>query len=368
MTRPPRRPIANPPARLRQRALAGGKWRLWWEPESAVRALGFAPVDLDATRLGWSVAEATRLNQAVAQARAGAPAPQPIARRRTVAQAVEAYRASPAWGQLAPATQTDYLGAQRLILRRWADTPLADIDRAAVHDWYEQLHRTSGTAQASALVRKFSTVLSYADLKGWLPQGNPCARLRLVTPDPRPRVATWAEIDALIAAAPPVMAAAIALAVYLGQRQGDILDARTADLDATRWRLVRSKNGTAGELAMPPAAWGYVAPVWGQHPTHVLPGPNGAPWRPDTFRAAWERVRARAAQTVPSVATLMFRDLRRTFGTLARAGGATPRDVGDALGNTAGFDPRLSQTYMPASADGAARAILSITRKDAADV
>ena len=67
----PRRPIAAPPPRVRQRQRADGTWRLWWEPEQAIRSQGFATVELDADRLTWSQREAQRLNRLVEDARAG---------------------------------------------------------------------------------------------------------------------------------------------------------------------------------------------------------------------------------------------------------------------------------------------------------
>lgn len=379
MTRAPRKPIPNPPARLRQRALAGGKWRLWWEPESAIRAMGFAPVDLDAARPTWSVRQAETLNAQVAQARAGAPAPQPVARRRTVAMLVAAFVASPGWAALKPATQADYAGAHRLILRRWGDTPLAEIDKAALVAWYEQLHAQAGAHQAQALLRKFSVLLTDAERRGWIGQ-NPALRLGLVTPPPRPRLASPAECAALLASAqtpgalPELggraatsMAAAIALSLYLGQRETDVIAARAADIGPDEWRLVRSKRGNAGVIAMHPDAWPLIEAARTGAPELLIYEGTGKPYSADLFRRVFARVRDHAAQSLPSVATLQFRDLRRTFASLARDHGASERDVADALGNTAGTDPRLSQTYMPSSASGAARAVAAIPRKDPAN-
>lgn len=71
------------------------------------------------------------------------------------------------------------------------------------------------------------------------------------------------------------------------------------------------------------------------------------PYSDTQFGKVWDRVRLEAAKSVPTVTTLQFRDLRRTFATLARAGGADPREVADALGNKAFSDDELSQVYMP---------------------
>ena len=63
----------------------GGAWRIWWEPETTLRELGFEPVELDPKRLTWSVREAERLNGLVEAARSrGASATQGEKTGRTV--------------------------------------------------------------------------------------------------------------------------------------------------------------------------------------------------------------------------------------------------------------------------------------------
>ena len=76
----------------------------------------------------------------------------------------------------------------------------------------------------------------------------------------------------------------------------------------------------------------------------------------------WDAIRAEAAKTVPSVAGLQWRDLRRTFGNLARRGGASKSDVADVLGNTAAENAELAEVYMAAQLETTARAVGAITR------
>lgn len=72
--------------------------------------------------------------------------------------------------------------------------------------------------------------------------------------------------------------------------------------------------------------------------------------------------KAAVAAGYPAAASLQFRDLRRTFGVLSRAGGASADDTGDVLGNSAATNPRLRQTYMPPSLTTASRAVAAIGR------
>ena len=102
--------------------------------------------------------------------------------------------------------------------------------------------------------------------------------------------------------------------------------------------------------------------------------PYDQPYTDDLFGKVWARVRAKAAEAAPAiddcasrkragdVATLQFRDLRRTFATLARAGGADTRQVADALGNKAFSDDELSQVYMPPTYESASQAVRAVRR------
>jgi|GEM_PF-939418 len=367
-----KQPIQNPPQRLRQRWRArASAWRIWWEPAAELRELGFEPVELDPKRLTWSVREAERLNDLVDQARSGAPAqPGGAQRGRTVAAAIRAYRTSPDWDALKPATQRDYTAAFRLIERKWGSSLVVDFTGPVVRAWYETLYRDAGHHQALALVRKLSVLMSYSVLAGWRAD-NPCLRLKLRTPAGRSRIAGWPELDALFVAARemalPSMALAIALAVYQGQRQKDVLEAMRADVAGDVWRLVRSKRGNHGALQLHPEIAPHLQKVLATStgPQLLISEGTGRAYSANLLRSTWARLRERAAKSEPTLATLQFRDLRRTFGHLSRLGGASERDVADALGNGAWKDPKLSGVYMPADAETASRAVAAIARPGA---
>jgi len=59
---------------------------------------------------------------------------------------------------------------------------------------------------------------------------------------------------------------------------------------------------------------------------------------------------------------LQFRDLRRTFGRLSRAGGAEKADVADVLGNSAAVNQQLGDVYMAPEILSLLRAIGAIQR------
>jgi integrase len=380
--------VLNAPPRVRERTRADGSVRVWWEPRPAEAALGFKPVELDAARPDWCRAEAARLNAALEKARRlGGTAR--VRGGRTMLDLIVDYRQSVHWAEgLRPATRASYDKLLSVIEDKWAHQRAVSFDKPTMAAWYQTLYRSRGPRMAQALIRMMSILFGHAEVLGWRPEGsNPCQALRLRTPAERDRIASWDEIDAILAAAAaaglPGIALAVRIGLYTGQRQTDILAAprgafaihvlRLPGDRAPRgrwiWTFRRSKRGNAGALALHDDLVPHVRAALAEArpdaaPLIVDPG-NGRAYDAVRFNKHWRKVLALAAATVPTVTTLQFRDLRRTFGAMARLGGASRDDVGHALGNSAATDPRLDRTYMPPLVETASRAASAIKRPKA---
>lgn len=398
MTRKPRPPIGDPPRNLRQRQRANGTWRIWWEPRPQDRLLGFAPVDLDATRTSWSVAEAARLNAEADRAIKAGGRTTDAARSRTVEDLIRLYRASVHYREtLRPKTRASYDKLLSSIEAKWGPRKVADFDKAVMSTWYETLYYGQGPRMAQALIRMMSILFAFAETKVWRPENsNPCTRLKIKTPAPRSRTATWAEVDAILAAAERLglhgMALAIRISLFQGQRETDVITAlrgdfglRTLALDRQGprpvwvWAFRRSKRLNAALLPLHPEVIPAVraaladagTPDTPRLPTDplIVDEAVGRAYDEYLFNKRWRRIRAEAAAGagLAQIATLQFRDLRRTFGVMSRAGGATKDDTGDVLGNSAANDPVLGETYMPATFKTASRAIAAVQRPQVTD-
>lgn len=380
------KPIRERIKGLRQRQRADGTWRIWWEPNAPEARLGLAVTELDADRPAWSIREARALNADAARRRKSGSA-RPHGSSRTIDALIVDYLKSRHFLDRRPATRRSYTTNLNAIARKWGPRRVADFTKPVMHEWYETLRRNNGPDQALQLTGMMSILMWFAETKGWRAENtNPCQRLRRQSATRRRRHASWAEYDALIAAAQdlgmPAMACAIALATLCPPRQVDVIETRIADFTRLRidlgdgprdvlvWDLTLSKRGNANSKPVHPEAQPLVqdridAAQPGQ--TRLLiDHATGRPFSGDLFRKRWATIRARAARTCPSLTApgnqLQFRDLRRTFGVWARAGGATKADVGDVLGNSAGTDPVLSEIYMPSSFETAARAVFAVER------
>lgn len=386
--RAPAKPAAKLPAGLRQRLRADGTVRLWWEPRADQKAKGFAVVELG-QNLTEAVRQARKLNEAWAETLRTGKMPPRRGGARHVSALIADYKASVHWKtRIKPKTRDSYARVFALIEDKWGADPVADFDVPTMHTWYQSLYREKSPRMAQAMLAHMSILMKHARLIGWR-LDNPCLGLQLATPAPRDRVVTWAEFDALVAAAEtagwPHMALALRLGWFQGQRQTDIRTARRGDFalipitaaDGTEkpgwvWSFRQSKRGQAVQMQMHPdvipalrlalADTGSASAPRQTGDALLIDPATGKPLSEDLFAKRFAAIRHAAAATRRSCATLQFRDLRRSFAVMARAAGVDDADTADALGNTAATNAHLRQAYMPSSLTTTSRAVAAIQR------
>lgn len=412
-----RLPLSDPPKNVRQRALANGAVRLWWEPSAAARRLGFAPVQLDAARLTWSVREATRLNNELERAlKSGKREAQASNGGRSIDALIDNFIKSKVFARKATKTQDSYRKQLAIIGRKWGHVPVTDFTKPIMHQWYETLLEQTSEYTAIARLRHMSMLFAHAELIGWRAEGsNPCSKLKMSVPKGRRRVVTWPEFDALVQAARDLgllsIETAIVLGMFQGQRQTDI---RLATCGAFRhqqiqllgwsaprlvwtWHLTRSKRGNEGAMLIHQDAIPALEAALSAAKARLYRD-RGAIAREDEFAAAplivdenygeadfsgplgefrfqtrWDKVRRQAADTAraagqtkfaEALEDIQFRDLRRSFGVNSRAGGASKDDAADVLGNSAATDQLLADIYMAPSFETASRAVMAVSRPE----
>lgn len=378
MARKPKPPVPDQIKGLRQRQNADGSWRLWWEPSAVERKLGFKPVRLSADAPTHAAREARALNAKVEQARD--PTAKARSYGRTIADLIEVYKSSRYWADRAPKTQQSYDRLHAQILRKWGDENVIEFTKPVMATWYETIAATGKVTLARQLIRQMSILFSHAEIIGWRPENsNPCFRLRMVSPKPRSARVSWADLDALVTTADmaglPSIGTAALLLVLQGQRSTDVRKARLSDFELVAltddappvwvWVLDQSKRGKRVAMQLHPEVEARIKPMLLRAAENasapVCPRPDtGTAYSEDLMIKHFNRVCADTGRK--SLLGIQMRDLRRTFGILARAGGASREDTADALGNTAGKDPRLYDTYMPATVLTASRAVRAIER------
>ena len=244
---------------------------------------------------------------------------------------IDDFERSSEFTRLAPRTQSDYKKFLKLIRNEFGDMPiklLADPrTRGQLLAWRDRLaakSRRQGDYAFSVLAR----TISWAFDRGLVP-ANPCERPGRLYRSTR-RESIWEDADeaAFLAVAPDHMQLAFQLAVWTGQRQGDLIKLPWSAYDGSHIRL---KQGKTGKRVVVRVA-GPLKAILDSTPKRavtILTTATGSSWTGNTFGTAWRRL-CRKAQ----VSGLTFHDLRGTAVTRLAHAGATEAEIASVTGHS----------------------------------
>lgn len=246
----------------------------------------------------------------------------PHSHEGTVQALLNAYQLSPYFADKAPRTQADYIKHIRKIESAFGVFPIAALsDRRARGEflrWRDKLAEAS-RRQADYTLAVLALVLAWAYDRGDSP-ANPLERpSKTYRADRSTQI--WGEHDiaAFRAAAPARLRLALDLALWTGQRQGDLIGLTWGNYDGQVIRLRQGK--TRRRVVIPVAAElraTLEAAKVARRGLTILATSRGTPWTSDGFRASWGKVAV-------DLDGLTFHDLRGTAVTrLAQAGCSVP--------------------------------------------
>lgn len=222
---------------------------------------------------------------------------------------LQGFQASSTWDDLAPRTQRDYVKIIKLIEKKFGDFPLSAMSdrrtRGILMEWRDERAKAS-RRQADYGWQVLARILSWSHGRG-LVSANPCEKGgRLYRGSRAENVWTDADEEAFLASAPAHLHLPLILALWTGQRQGDLLRLTWQQYDGKVIRLQQSKTGMrvvipvgAPLKAALDAKRGNVGPI--------LLNSDGEPWTADGFRSSWRKACASAG-----VVGVTFNDLRGT--------------------------------------------------------
>lgn len=374
----------------------------YWQPSKTLAAAGWTPLILGKDE-GAAIAAARARNEQVEQWKTGGPKPEAIERRRnpgTVDALVKAYRrdvlegTNPVTGlpRLSPKTVEGYRTSLDRI-EAWAGQhPIAYVTPARVRALRNAIARPAtqggiGHSAAFSMLKMLRQLFAYAESTDLIPKGsNPATDFGLGAPPPR--AALWEADDeaAFIAAAYalnlPSLALAIELAIYTGQREGDLIAMTEAQIKPLTildpvirahfaatddhvlgWQLTQGKSRNT-QMAIPfePALRKQVeaairtnrardrAATPPRLLTHVLVDDRtGLPWKKRQFIAAWRSVIEHAAKATnrPNMKGLVWHDLRRTRVVRLRRQGMDPAMIASITGHSPQSITMMLKVYGP---------------------
>lgn len=250
-----------------------------------------------------------------------------VARRKepdngTLQSLINGYQSSTDFSALAARTKADYIRQIKRIESEYADFPLAALSdprtRSEFLDWRDRLAKQS-PRQADYAFTVLSTVLAWGCDRRLIAT-NPCARAGKVYRGSRAE-SVWTADDeaAFMSGAPPHLRLALMLALWTGQRQGDLLRLAWTAYDGAVIRLKQQKTGA--RVVIPVGE--PLKEMLDSEPRRavtILTTESGQSWTEDGFRSSWRKACAKVGVT-----GVTFHDLRGTAVTrLALAGCEVP--------------------------------------------
>jgi integrase len=256
---------------------------------------------------------------------------------------LQGYQASEDFRRLAETTRRSYVALIVRIERRFGDFPLTGISdrraRGIFKAWRDEVAAVSGRRQADYAWTVLARVLSWALDRGII-TANPCERGGRLYHGSRAENVWSPEDERLFLERAPVhLRLPLVLALWTGQRQGDLLRLPWSAYDGTHVRLRQSKSGKRVSIPVGEFLKAALDAATKRSPV-ILTNSEGKPWTSDGFRASWRKACASAG-----IQGVTFHDLRGTAVTrLATAGARSPdreyhwpfaprraRDLGRAL-------------------------------------
>ena len=239
---------------------------------------------------------------------------------------VALYRSSAEFTSLSDKTRKGYGRYLKMIEEDHGDMPLEVVEhqkaRGEFKTWRDKLANTPRSADYAWTV--LARVLSVAKDRGRIAR-NVCERGgRLYEADRAEKIWSADSIRAFCAVASTELQAALLLALWTGQRQGDLLRLTWTAYDGTHIRLRQGKTGKRVTIPVgaPLKTALDIAKAVERKTTTILANTRGKPWTADGFRTSWGKAFSRAGL----VDDLHFHDLRGTAVTrLALAGCTVPQ-------------------------------------------
>jgi integrase len=232
------------------------------------------------------------------------------------------YKAAPEFTSLAASSRRSYLTYLKLIEEEFGDLPLAALVdrriRGEFKSWRDSFAETPRKADYAWTT--LARIMSFAKDRGII-ASNPCERGgRLYVADRKDKIWTEQDIAAVLSVASREIQLALILALWSGQRQGDLLRLPWSAYEAPYIRLRQSKGGR--RVAMPAGSpLRAILDVTDRRGPLILTNTLGRPWTSDGFRTSWGKACDRAGVT-----GLTFHDLRGTAVVrLAIAGASVPQ-------------------------------------------
>lgn len=194
----------------------------------------------------------------------------------TVGALVLVYKRSPEWEGLRQSTRTTYSIYLRDV-EHLADAPLTAVKRHVVLGMRDTVAKLRGPGAATGFMRAASVLFGWAVERG-LMEHNPIRGAKAL---PGGHLPAWTAEQAAraIECLPESYRRVVILALYTGQRRGDLVALRWSAYDGRAIRLKQGKTGVSLAIPVHPELRAELD-AWrkGASATQILTKADGCPW------------------------------------------------------------------------------------------
>ncbi len=246
---------------------------------------------------------------------------------------VAAYRSSPEFGRLAPATRYKYQGIFDE-LKPLDDAPLIAITTEFLYGWRDKKAEEKSRSFANFGIIVFRLLFAWGKRRGKC-KANPALDIELIR---KPRNAPvknrpWRpeEVARVLEAAPPWMRVPIAIAAYTGLRESDVVRVTWQCYDGQAFETRMKKTGLPVWI---PAHYRLRSLLDAAPRVHdqIVVGARGAPISQSGLSTEFWRLLVRLRDAGRIGAGLSFHGLRHTLGTALAEAGCDAQTIAAVLG------------------------------------
>jgi integrase len=247
--------------------------------------------------------------------------------RPTIGRLIAEYKASSDFGRLADSTKRAYRLYTDMIGEDFHASPIEEIRRRHIKGQQDVYQRTPG--KANSLVQMWSTLLSYAVEIEYVPY-NVAWRIKML---PMGEHARWPEevIEYSLNHLAERVKRAVILALYTGQREGDVVSMRWSDIEDGGIHVVQEKTRTKLWISAHRDLLGYLA-EWRRDTSTltILSNTLGTPWASaNAFAGVWRREKANH----PMLDGFVFHGLRKSAAARLAESGCSAHEIMSITGH-----------------------------------
>lgn len=262
----------------------------------------------------------------------------------TLSTILDAYRSSDEFKDKKASTSRDYTRHLKAIEAEFGQLPLAALGARQVRQtfkaWRSEIEAASGARTADYVFQVFAAVLAWANDESLI-EHHPLKRIGRRYKSAR-RDKVWTrDVEAdFMARAPAHMRLPLLLALWTGQRQGDILKMTWADYDGACIRVHQDKGGDKVQIRVGAplkaaldaenlTAAAKAAKRKRPQSPYIVTNLRGAAWTSDGFRTSW-----RKAVTDAGIEGLTFNDTRGSAVTRLGEAGCEVIEIASVTGHS----------------------------------